>query len=518
MKKNKFIAMFTMLLIAIATILATAPKTYAYNDHEWASYNGYKYLLFASGGFEGRPDNTFNWNHAVPSDNETYIAPADTVLEYQIDGGDWIVAGETITLSRRTNYPSVGENEHWNLAPGAELITPSTIISIRYKVPIVLIPGISGNEHFVTEVDNIRPVSFFIDQLVAYDDYDGDISHLIEIESDNFTGKTALGQYQVDVYVIDSSDNRSDFTFYVHIVDNTAPSISGDFSKKTISYDKTFDLAAFLNSLTVTDNHYLRNELEVKVSKDNYTVNKNKVGTYLVEIEASDPSLNNSKIEFYIEVKDLVKPVFSGLKSYSKSFNKIVTAQEIIQDITANDYIDGDLTSEIQIVEDTFTGNSNLVGNYRIILAATDSAGNQALHTVNVAVLDEDGADWYVVDGTSINLEEGSTMTRAQIIALLAKIDLIEATTNSIITYSVDTYSNNVGETGIYRLAFNVTQPDGTSNDYEYTVNVGDVNTDDADVLPGDKDSFLFRNSAVIVIVLITIAAGTIIYLKFNKK
>lgn len=354
-------------------------------------------------------------------------------------------------------------------------------------------PAIDGNEHFASNVDNPTPVANFIREISAIDDIDGDISHNIVLEKDNYTpNNKTLGRYDVDLSVTDQAGNKSTFKFWVTVADVTAPTATADLTKKIISYDKTYDLNTFKNTIVISDNYYSKSDLTIEITRDTYTANKTKLGTYYVDFTIKDPSNNETVLTVTIEVKDLVKPIINGVQTIIKSYTNILTTTEILAGITANDAIDGNLTSEIKIESDTYTGNGTKPGNYAVVISVTDNAGNKETKEIKITVIDDKSAQWYITNNVTINLPANTEMTRQQVLDLLALSNLVTMSPRSIVTYSMDTYSANIGTPGIYTLAFSVKEPNANESEYTFAVNVmGDNINDDVDII---EDVTLFDN------------------------
>lgn len=102
--------------------------------------------------------------------------------------------------------------------------------SVIYEGPdINYDPVISGNNgYYYTDVNNPVSAATIKSGLIAMDDVDGDITSSIIIHSDGYTAhKNTLGEYPIVFQVSDSSQNTTNFTVYVIVVDNDDPVISG---------------------------------------------------------------------------------------------------------------------------------------------------------------------------------------------------------------------------------------------------------------------------------------------------
>lgn len=380
-------------------------------------------------------------------------------------------------------------------------------------------PAIEGQENFVTSVEESKDIKYFIDFIKAIDDIDGDISHLIQIETDNYTpNKRVLGKHEVKIYVEDAAGNRSDFTFFVNVVDITKPVITGNSDVVQIGYKETYNIENFRKTLKVTDNYDSLTNADIKLKTDGYTSNKGKLGTWNVVFEAKDKSDNATTFTKPIKVYDNIAPVFSGTKEVIKSYTKLMTLDEILKEVSVNDEIDGNIT-KITVDSDTFTGNGNKVGTYEIRLSAKDNAGNIGYWTITVKVIDDQGANWWITNGVTVNLTPGATLTRTQIVELLAKTGQVTANKDAIVTYDVDTYSDNIGTPGLYTLGFAVKNLNGVSNSYTYGINVMDEsNTDDENLDIEDDKSFIEKNLTwIIASGLVVVSIGGYLFIKKRK-
>lgn len=374
-------------------------------------------------------------------------------------------------------------------------------------------PAISGQENFATNIDLQKPVNYFINFLTAIDDYDGDISDEIYIVTDNYTPNiSVLGRHNVVVGVKDSSDNESLFEFYVHVVDVTAPVISGNNSTIEISYTKTFDINNFKSTLVASDNYDNLNNADIKIKSDNYTVNKKNLGTYDVIFKLKDTSNNSSIFTKKIKVIDDVAPVFSGTENIVKSHKEILTIQNIISQVTAFDEKEGNVTNKIIIENENYTGYGDKKGTYYIDLSVQDTAGNKATWRITIKVIDDTSPGWFIVNNITINLAPGAELTRTQLIELLVKSNQIQAEPSAVVTYTQDTYTENIGTPGVYSLAFKVSNPGGTEHSYTYAINVLDEDSDD------DKDVIPEKKNNMIVYILVGFGAICVIYYIYKKS
>ncbi len=288
--------------------------------------------------------------------------------------------------------------------------------------------ALTGQEHFATNVDDPKEISFFVDYFKAWDDIDGDISESIIIETDNYTAnKETIGTYSVTLSVTDSSDNESTMTFYITVADIIAPTVSGS-NPASISYTEVFDttaLNAWLATLTKSDNYDSSGDVTLSVSGHTaYLANSTVPGTYVLSVTAEDESGNESDpVLFDLVVVDDVDPEFDEpIQEISTSIHTTFTPSQIMASLIATDEVDGDISDSITLVSDTYSPNKFIPGTWTMVFRATDDSGNSTDHTVTFIVTDE-AAGWFVVTyptpPPSIVLTPGFEPTLEQIITLL---------------------------------------------------------------------------------------------------
>jgi hypothetical protein len=361
--------------------------------------------------------------------------------------------------------------------------------------------AITGEEHMVANVDNLTPLEDFLQYIVAWDDLLGDISDQVVIADDGGYQPDVVGVYDVIFSVTDSEGNESTLEASVHVVDIVAPVITGVTTPITISYHETFDVSAWVESLTVTDNYYTG--LTVSIQTNTYSSNKTNLGTYQITVRSFDPSGNVGTLTRTITVVDGVGPVFSGLSTLTVSISENITVEQIKAALVATDAKDGNVTSSIVVDSDELTGNNQIPGTYTVVFKATDSAGNQTFKTVTVTI-NSAPPGMYLIDGSTVRLLPGATLTIEQILDVLG---VTEGYTELSTNYNPDL-------PGVYQLSF-------TYNDETFNINIT-VLGEGENPLPAPPIPELPNNTSSIIwitvgVILVTLSIGGIILLRKKK-
>lgn len=360
----------------------------------------------------------------------------------------------------------------------------SGYLSVRFY-PVVNLdnfrPAISGQENFATSVNDLRPLSFFQDFLTAWDETDGDLTDSIFIVEDNYTASMAiLGKYSVVFGVSDAAGNETTLLVYINVVDINAPVITGNTAIADISYTQTWNISTFKSTLTVSDNYYNLTNSNIVVESDTYTSNKGTPGTYEVVYSVTDSSNNKGTFTKQVRVIDDVAPVISGVSVITKPSNSILTVASIQAQLTANDFIEGNKTSQITVKTDNYTGFGNVVGPYSIIFEVADSKGNKSTYPVTINVVDNIAPIVFVRDGVSIVLKADEVLTREQIISILQVTEQVQNVTQTTqFSFLIDEYQGNEETPGVYMMSVKVSNVSGNESLHNLMINVLESDTED---------------------------------------
>lgn len=154
--------------------------------------------------------------------------------------------------------------------------------------------------------------------------------------------------------------------------------------------------------------------------------------------------------------KDMEQPVIEGTTNFEIEVGSASTI-DYLQNVTATDNVDGNLTSSISV--DSSKVDVNVVGSYDVSYTVTDAAGNKKEVTIKVNVVDKTKPViaghkdiTYVIGSDMPNYLEGITATDNYDGSLTdaitvddSGVDLFEAGTYELV-YRVTDASGNVGE------------------------------------------------------------------------
>jgi hypothetical protein len=355
-------------------------------------------------------------------------------------------------------------------------------------------PVLSGETAFVTNVDLPLSEANIRSNIYAYDDTDGDITHLITKSSDTYTpNMNTVGTWQIIYSVQDSAGNISTLTVHVLVRDVTAPTWNVAKAEVDVSYTATFDIEAYKSQLGVSDNYDPSGSLTITIHANTYTANKTVVGTYNVVYKIKDTAGNETLAQVEVNVIDDVAPTISGPTTIMKPNNTALTVSEIKAQLTANDVVSGNLTSSIAIQEDNYSGKGHLVGSYAIIFSVTDPSGNKSTHTVTVTVTDNIPPIFYIKDNYFITVDQSVALTLAQIIDILEITGQLETSgTGGVeLTALVNEYTGNEDVPGIYAVSIKAVTISGNESIHNVAIEVLESDTEDPIVIeePSEWDN-----------------------------
>lgn len=252
----------------------------------------------------------------------------------------------------------------------------SAVEAISFSVRDDTKPIINTPEKLIIDLGT-KTINY--EEFITYsDNYNTNDELTLTIKS-HLVNPSVLGIYPVYINVKDSSNNQSNVTMMIHVVDQIPPSIT---QKKTIEIN--------VNETIILDNYF--------TYKDNYDavfifefddglVDYTKPGTYSVSLKVTDQSGNQSMIQTYVYIKDMTAPILrlkiteitidyqeelslEQLKSYIFEVGDDITALNL-DDVIINNFVD-----------------SNHLGHHEVIYEIMDEHQNKTTKILAVTVKD----------------------------------------------------------------------------------------------------------------------------------
>jgi len=129
-------------------------------------------------------------------------------------------------------------------------------------------------------------------------------------------------------------------------------------------------------------------------------------------IQLEEGSTPTSYEEYQAPVLDTINPIINGATGvYHINVDNPDTVADLKATLTATDNKDGDITANITIPRDTYTGNEGTLGDYEVDFSVSDNAGNTTTVTITMRVVDVVDPIINLLGGTTIHLEYAATWT-----------------------------------------------------------------------------------------------------------
>lgn len=240
-------------------------------------------------------------------------------------------------------------------------------ISKPFKVTINLIddipPTIFGLNNFTSYLSHPYSLSYIKQQLTALDNYDNDITHLLEIIEDTYTSNiNNKGTYYLTLQATDSSNNKSEpFKVKIENIDDVNPIIKGKSELEYELKNKPLIEQIILDNYTILDN--IDQNIKIEIANDTYS-NSLTTGTYYIELTCTDSS-NNKCIPFQAKI-NIVETIINTKTAFLYLPTTSLYSLEQIKNLI-------NLPNEYTLVQDDYTPNYLNEGDYIIKYKINDS-------------------------------------------------------------------------------------------------------------------------------------------------
>jgi len=383
----------------------------------------------------------------------------DEIIDFIIanDETDGRIIPEIIYDSYSDNYNILGE--YSILFRACDKSNNCSTYNQKIKVIDTTSPTITGPTFIQTLMSNPINLNDVAKKLVAIDNYDGNISNKIFLDSTNYNFSSP-NIYYAYFYTEDSSLNFSLFKIEIEVIDDIPPLIEGPtlFESKLSS---SLQLNTILANMIVYDNVDISSVKNIYIINDQFSNNKEKPGTYKIIIGCYDV-YGNESIPYKVEVKviDDIPPSIGGKSLYKSYLSTPLTLLEIKNNLIAFDNIDGNMFNKIEILEDTYSLNKNNIGTFYIIFTITDSSNNLSDPFI-VEIESYDDIAPLIKGETSYIVTTIEKLDSISIKLSLSANDNIDGDISNKIILNENTYSNNENIVGTYFLTFYVSDNSG---------------------------------------------------------
>ncbi|MCD7808998.1 MAG: DUF5011 domain-containing protein [Erysipelotrichaceae bacterium] len=238
-------------------------------------------------------------------------------------------------------------------------------------------------------------------------------------------------------------------------IDKEAPTI--DANKISVLYGTDLDKTMF----SIEDNRDSLANLDVTIDDSSYDANQ--LGTYSVEVSATDMFSNTVTKNVEVEVIDKTAPVFTTSCDGYVIEVAVNGSADITEYVTATDNVDGDVSAFIETDE---TLDTSKLGTQMIEVSVSDNSGNTTTETYEFTITDTIAPTITLSDDT-ITVDYGSSFDYSDYVTIMDNYDK-EVDVN--VEGSVDTKSEET-----QTLTITATDSSANTSTATLTVDVEDL-------------------------------------------
>ena len=343
-----------------------------------------------------------------------------------------------------------------------------------FKVTVTVVddisPIIEGPTSFISKLSSLLSTQTIISNLIVEDNIDKDAYKNLYIIVDNYSkNKYSLGTYSLVIGCYDDNENESlPYVIEITVIDDLLPTIQGDRIYE--SYISTpLTIKQILSNLIVLDNYDGNIVHKIEILSDTYSENKSKTGIYSISFIVKDSS-NNCSEPFDVEIiiYDDILPIIEGNNFYKTLISEKIDVLSLLLSLSANDNIDGNISSKIELDEDSYSTNHNIPGTYFLSFYVVDSSGNISIPFKIKILVEEQLSILKSLNNSFIFLDTNIQKNDNEILEFLG-IDTREFT--NFITLE-NTYFNNYKVPGNYSIYYEFTNNDNTKELLKLNINV----------------------------------------------
>lgn len=272
-------------------------------------------------------------------------------------------------------------------------------LAVEFENYDVLPPVFEANENVYTEIGSSISITDIVKGIKITDEFCGDLTGKAELISTNYN-PNQIGTYYADLSITDDFYNTATFRLNIHVVDFTAPTITGVL-EYNVGIKKYITIDEIISNLIIKDNSNVAPELDIE---DNYTGNKNRVGSYKVIVNAIDGAYNKSSVTITINVSDDLEPVVVG-----ENVTAYMSENKTIDDFKI--FTISDNVSSIENINVSYETNFNPLkkGEYYITCTAIDEMNNVSSYKIVISYFDDIAPEFVTTSKIAksyLNMEE----------------------------------------------------------------------------------------------------------------
>lgn len=214
------------------------------------------------------------------------------------------------------------------------------------------------------------------------------------------TVRTGLGEVPVSVVVTDASGNVAQIDTFLKFVDRIGPSLSGP-TEFNVPSDEVLTSEQILSEYEASD-EIDGEAVTLAIENDTYHGSADKIGTYTLDVVATDKSGNRTVQSAKVTVTDTDGPLFYVNNDLLKQFgtSSLISPEQALSALVAQKILPDKIYSDARYVGGTYPYGEKEVGpgKYTAVLSAFGEDGSVETVSFKIEVLATgtgiDGGNW----------------------------------------------------------------------------------------------------------------------------
>ncbi|MFW3591307.1 putative Ig domain-containing protein [Staphylococcus caprae] len=298
---------------------------------------------------------------------------------------------------------------------------------------------------------------------------------------------TKVGSYPITVTTTDASGNKTETTFNIKVIDETAPTVTS-IANQTKEVNTSIDsikIEAIDNSGQTVTNEVSGLPAGVIFDSETNTISgtPTKVGSYPITVTTTDTSGNKIETKFTIEVVDKTAPTVTAIDNQTKEVNTSIDSITIEATDNSGQVVTNkvnDLPEGVTFDSETNTisGTPTKVGSYPIVVTTTDASGNKTETKFTIEVVDKTAPTVTAIENQTkeVNTAIDSITIEATDNSGLAVSNKVSGLPEGV---SFDSATNTISGTptkvGSYPITVTTTDESGNGTTTSFTIKVVDT-------------------------------------------
>jgi len=247
-------------------------------------------------------------------------------------------------------------------------------------------PVIIGDDTLRVNQSNIKTIEDLFSLYSVTDNHTTKEAIAFEIASHTYPADGLSGAYEMTLRATDASGNETLKTVTLFIDDDIAPTLRSHSYYKE-SYRDSFDIAAYIRDMTVSDNDdAILSTSDITVIENGYQ--NGTLGRHTITFEVSDASNNTTTHQLTIEVVDDVAPVFDFTETIQTTTTTMLNETQLTQLTMDSERLKDFDAHNYRVLKNTYTDNATKEGIYTYTVEYMNQKGDTVTSSVDIEVLE----------------------------------------------------------------------------------------------------------------------------------